>query len=245
MQFEIPRLFGPFSEPGVFQIYLNLAILFHCIRNNEISIIRILTFIIALTLTFSTTGYISCGVMFVFLFFQLRKNKQASRKGPLLMTIILTAIIILSVTTDILSSNGMVFDKFNDDGRATTAARMGAIFGNISIWATHPFWGVGITALPFLFEEYCVRSYGVYTQSNTNSILVPFAMFGLLYGLLCVKGFWKLSTKCTNGKGKSLLLFVSILLMLAGENITENVLFYILTMYGLTPTFKGISNELP
>lgn len=243
MQFEIPRLFGPFSEPGIFQIYLNLAILFHCIRNKEISIIRILTFIIALALTFSTTGYIACGIVFVFLFFQLRRKIQTSRKGFFLMTIIIAAIIILSVTTDILSSNGMVFNKFNDDGRATTAARMGAIFGNISIWATHPIFGVGITALPFLFEEYCMRSYGVSTQSNTNSILVPFAMFGLLYGLLCVKGFWEISTKCTKGRGKSLLLFGSILLMLAGENITENVLFYVLIMYGISPTFKGIGKE--
>ena len=244
MQFEIPRLFGPFSEPGIFQIYLNLAILFHCIRNKEISIIRILTLLIALALTFSTTGYIACGIVFVFLFFQLRRKKRTSKKGIFLTLIIVVAIIILSVTTDILSSDGMVFNKFNDDGRATTAARMGAIFGNISIWATHPIFGVGITALPFLFEEYCVRSYGVSTQSNTNSILVPFAMFGLLYGLMCVKGFWKLSKKCTNGTGKSLLLFGSILLMLAGENITENVLFYILTMYGIAPNFKGIEKEL-
>ena len=69
-------------------------------------------------------------------------------------------------------------------------------------------------------------------------------MFRLLYELMCVKGFWKLSKKCTNGTGKSLLLFGSILLMLAGENITENVLFYILTMYGIAPNFKGIEKEL-
>lgn len=244
MQFQIPRLFGPFSEPGIFQIYLNLAILFHCIRNKEISIVRILIFLVALVLTFSTTGYIACCIVFIFLFLQLRKGKSSSRKGYLLMLIITTAIIVLSVTTDILSPNGMVFNKFGNDARSTTAARMGSIWGNISIWATHPIFGVGITALPFLFEEYCVRSYGVSTQSNTNSILVPFAMFGMFYGSLCVKGFWKLSTKCTNGRGKSLLLFGSVLLMLAGENITENVLFYILIMYGITPTFKKIGTEL-
>ena len=244
MHFEIPRLFGPFSEPGIFQIYLNLAILFHCIRNKEISIIRILTFIIALVLTFSTTGYIACGIVFIFLFFQLRRKNRSSKKGIFLMLIIFVAIIILSVTTNILSSNGMVFNKFNNFGRATTAARMGSVFGNISIWSSHPIFGVGITALPSLFEDYCVSSYGVSTQSNTNSILVPFAMFGLLYGLLCVKGFWKLSLKCTNGREKSLLLFGSVLLMLAGENITENVLFYILIMYGLTQNFREIENEI-
>lgn len=244
MQFEIPRLFGPFSEPGIYQIYLNLAILFHCLRSSEISILRIIILLLALVLTFSTTGYIACGIVFVFMFLQTMAKGKSSKKGIFLMCIIVSAMIILSITTDLLSSDGMVFNKFNNSGRTTTAARMGAIWGNIAIWAAHPVFGVGITALPYLFEQYCSQAYGVSTQSNTNSVLVPFAMFGFIYGFLCVRGFLRLSLKSTKGRGKAFLLFISMLLMLAGENITENVLFYILIMYGLTQTIYRTNSEI-
>ena len=53
------RTGGIFWEPGVFQMYLNLAILLELMINNGKNKKRMAIFLFALLLTFSTTGYIA------------------------------------------------------------------------------------------------------------------------------------------------------------------------------------------
>lgn len=235
MNSETLRLFGPFSEPGIFQIYINFAILFHLLLNRRPSNVVLIILSMALVLTFSTTGYIAF-FFCILLYIRQTGSNGMSVKGLVAIFFIVIALFLLYTKTDILSSKGMVFDKLDDTTRTTTAARLGSIWGNLNIFFSNPLFGIGITNMPFEFQRFCIAEYGVDTQSNTNSILIPFAMFGITYGFLFVSSLIKFCKCITESNSQLILILTCVFVSLIGENITENIFLYILIGYGIQKT---------
>ena len=231
------RLFGPFREPGVFIVFLSVAILSHFLRNERVVVWKLVLLIAALILTFSTTGYITLGSLMIF---YILKNRGRLKGNNILFILLFTAaLFFLWTRTDILSNEGDVFSKLEDISRASTISRFGSIYANIQIFLENPILGVGGN-LSDLFPKYCLSILGFESEHNTNTILIQFATFGVLYGLLFFWGFYKfLRSWC------SPLLCVwggiTIFLMFSGENLSESLLPYYIIGYGLNSV--SLSNK--
>ena len=228
------RLFGPFREPGVYQMFINLALLFHLVSTKNLNYKKILTFIVAIILTMSTTGYIVMAFVLLFIFTLDAKEKGIKKSQLLLIEgIVVIGAVGLYLFTDLLSAEGAIFDKLGNSQRTTTAARMGSIICNYQIFKTSPIFGVGLQELMRLFPNYCIQYFGVDTEHNTNVLLIQFATHGLLYGAiwtyLMVRFFVFLSRSII---GKYLLV-LAFLALCCGENLSWSIILYILLFYGV------------
>ena len=63
---------GMFWEPGAFQIFINLALLIELLKNLPRGRV-ILVYVITIITTFSTTGFLGMGMLFLIPFFILRR----------------------------------------------------------------------------------------------------------------------------------------------------------------------------
>lgn len=227
------RLFGPFSEPGLYQILLNVALAFDIYQRNSLNYFRIGAFVGAIVLTKSTAGYIILAVVLAYLVFSIRRRKTDKSSYWIVLLLALAAFL-LSLYTDLLSANGMVFNKLQDDGtsRNTTVARMASVTCNIQMFLESPLWGVGLVYADEMFPRLAAERYGLFVGSNTNQLLFQFASMGFFYGMLWMIGVGKFFLRLGNSIITKILLFVIFILLCVGENLTWSLLFYLFIMYG-------------
>jgi hypothetical protein len=238
------RLFGIFREPGVGQMYFNLALAF-LIATSERSINYkfFVVFIISVVLTQSTTGYIS--LAFILLFFMLKPGvgRKYIKEKFFISVLIIAALFIVSTNTSLLSSEGDVLGKLGDTQRSSTVARLASLYCNIEIFKQYPLFGAGFDNMGTLFPALSGRMLGVEVEQNTNMLLIQFATHGLLYGLLWVYGCLKLFYRLCDSWLPFISLAAAFLCLCIGEDLTWSFLFYIILFYGVTsPSKKKTSN---
>lgn len=226
-----------FREPGVYAIYLSIAMIFS-LSNSKNNYKYLIVFILTILTTFSTAGYILLGLLLVyFLLFKI----QTKYKTPILLLLTLL-VIVFSLTTDYLSLQGPLFSKFDSssDAYGSFYARLQSIRANFNIFLSNPLFGIGRYGL------YDLKVLGIeglndrfIAVDNTNTILIGFASYGLLYGILTITGLY---LHCFNNSKRllpSLCFFLILIMSLSNEDITQNPLLYIMIFDGLF-NFKSI-----
>ncbi len=236
---NLPRNFGIFREPGVYQMYLIMALLFQMFIIKENTLKRYLVYALAVLTTFSTTGFIALGI--VFIMFLLNNNGLSKGKNSFLIILCVIVIISLLAFTDIFSTDledrnsGSIFYKiFNPTKSFSGAARFASVTENIRMFFEKPFFGVGLTALGEKFSVYAFQTYGIATPHNTNTLLIQFAAHGFIYGFLWIFGYWRLA-KNIDFKNR-LLIFIAIVVLYIGENLTFSGFANLFLLYGICET---------
>ena len=225
------RNMGFCREPGVYQALLVFALLFQIffLKKNAC---KILIYTIAVATTLSTTGYISLLFILILFFYQ---HKDLNVKNLFFVIFVLILIALVFFYTDLLSSNGAVFEKFYrtsyHDGD-TIVSRIASVYCNISIFLENMMFGAGIYHTGELFPKYSLETFGVSTGSNTNTILFTFASQGVVYGSL-VSLFFLYFSKCiTKNKIETFLVFLILITECCGELFIYSGWFYVFTLYG-------------
>ena len=125
------RNYGLFWEPGAFQIFLNLALIFEMFFINTPRKSKIIVYIITIITTFSTTGYIVLTLILISYFIRSKKIKI---KWVLILIILIVLIIALFKNVIPKKYTDLVFDKlsgiFSEDEKDikyTTLTRLNAI----------------------------------------------------------------------------------------------------------------------
>lgn len=240
------RLYGPFREPGVFQILLNIALLLHLSYTEKVRFWKVVFYFAGVILTYSTTGYI-CLILLILHFVISRGSKSTRGKGSvILLLVIFVAFYLLYTKTSVFSIEGVVFGKLFDTGNASSISRYGSVVANLKFFMEDPLFGVGFERVSELFPLYVKRALGEESRDNANSILMNFATTGFFYGVTYLVGFWKFSKNLSSNKVSSIILFLIICLLLSGENINRFIITYIFLFYGfMSHAFqmsKGPSN---
>lgn len=234
------RLFGPFREPGVFQIFINLALALTLFCRQQINIWRMAVLSIAVILTMSTTGYIAMFLLIMFFLISKRKLNGKNRGWSFAILFLITGFFYLYLQTDLLSAEGDVFWKLYDTENDSTVSRLGAITANIQMFFENPVFGVGISGVEEKFARYVADYWHVSSSHNTNSLLLNFAAFGILYGIVFCIGLWRLCKRLSKGDlFRAFVFFVFLAILLSGENVTRYILVFIFMFYGLKATSKG------
>ncbi len=236
------RNYGIYREPGVFQIFIIVALLFEIYCFKQIDIKRIIVLSITLLTTLSTTGVIAF-IVWIILF--LFKNKLFVKTIRIKYIVCLMVMVSLLVGLLLFSFNSFfdtVFGKFNLEN-ASFLARLSSVVVNIKIWVENPVFGVGLTNVENLYIQESNNIFGVFIKDNTNTILVQYAVFGMLFGILWTLGYLKAACALGKSKIERILIFLIIIILSVGEDLSFSPLGNVLMIYGLMYFEKSNSKK--
>lgn len=183
------RNFGIFYEPGIFQFYLNTALLMELFFKKKISIFRVAVLAIAVITTLSTNGYIS--LVLVFFAYGLTvitdsgKGKNINKKiGFLTITALIAVVFIVLLDKGIIGSrvfmkfsstrtSGSYYDRTNAINYALRKIAQNLVFGVAARGIEDAY---NATFTPFnwmmlygvVIELYAVIGFGSYFASLTS-----------------------------------------------------------------------------
>lgn len=236
------RLYGPFSEPGVYQIYLNLALIFNIYISGRLELTRALVYVTAIILTQSTAGYICLAIFLLYYILETKKNR-ARFYNYLMSFVIIIAIAVAYTRTSLLSADSDVFVKMTDEN-VSTISRMASVKINLELFMSHPFFGVGLTDIAELFDIKCKEFYG-FSQgiANTNTFLFQLAAFGPLYLGLWIYCFYYFFKKLGISIQAKFLVFIGVVMLFSSEMMTGCLMLYVFLGYGLLDKREVILSE--
>lgn len=208
---------GPFWEPGAFQGYLLLAILFILNeRNIQLYKKSLVILVTAIITTMSTTGYIllaitMCYYVVIYWNQSIKKTKDKIMMIVKVVTIMLLAIIVVSY----IGSSNVVSNKFSADNQSFTTRMMDLKYG-WDIISQKLFTGFGIASSSL------VRALEYYGMSgNSVGLFAILQYFGVIVGILFI--VWNFYKTC---KLYSNLNHVIIILIFAILHMTEALLLF-------------------
>lgn len=220
---------GPFWEPGAFQFYLIIGIAF-VVSSESISqkqkIALVALFTGTVILTFSTTGFIALIPLFVSILF-MKKN---SVKGWLKWLIVLlgfTAIVVLLNNETIYE---VLFSKITQSGNKSFDSRYNSIVDGIAVMLNDPIFGVGPVELENIMLGYSI----------VNTVIMHFSVYGVFVGLYFVLKILGFTSRLVTNRMVAILMFVAIVLSIAGENFVYSVVINLLIF--LKPECKQIKS---
>ena len=227
------RNMGLFWEPGAFQTFVNIALLFEILKK-EINIKIIVVFIMTIITTYSTTGYLALILVLGLLI--IKKGKNPKIQGAII-AIILALVILIYFNQDFLFSSALsngqstVFGKLlnfdiysGETNSASASVRYNAIFKPIEVFLKSPIWGNGYDNLRVMLYEY---THGM----NTCTFINWFAVYGIVFGSIMVFGVVKF-IKRVSEKFAILMAVLIIFVATMSENYVHNPVILMIVLYG-------------
>ena len=210
-----PRNYGPFWEPGAFQIYLNIAILFLIATNTMLKKGKFIILVVALLTTMSTTGYIIAAIMVLFFYDDIlaivvsRKKRTINPKTKYITFLIIVFLILGWVLT-----SEVVVNKFSVSN-VSYNTRVNDIIQSLELSVKNIFFGLGNTDT--LKNEIQSRN----IQTNSNGLLAMIYTFGGFYAFFYMyrikKGINYLF--CKNTKLQNNVIFIIFIIMFSTEAV--------------------------
>ena len=238
--FDPTRNYGLFTEPSRYQAYLNLALMFLLFdRTKKMNIKQIILFVATLITTFSTTGYIAFAIIVMAFIFSNRLNIKLSYK------ILFVACIGVVVALLFVSSEDFVEALVKitaGESSISASTRFNSFFANIKMIVDYFPLGTGISNANDAFSTALVDLGNLYASTNTITLLIYFAKFGLISGLYYAINMTK-GVKNIAEETNPLLLIVAFVAMTCGISMIESIIFSIIIFYpgAMNTTKNGIN----
>lgn len=232
------RNMSMFWEPGAFQTFVALALLFEVV-NESPNIKTIAIFIISIITTFSTTGYIALAM--IFLVVMLDRKYENNKIRRVVLCIILVLVIFTFGNQELLFStnSSTVFGKligfFNNrdynryDSFNSASVRYFAIIKPAEAFIKAPILGWGYQGLSLETSQY---THGM----NTCTFINWFATYGVLFGTIMVVGCNKLVAMLYNDFSRRIAVLLVLFTITASENYVNNAFVWGLMLYGYKET---------
>lgn len=228
-EYVFTRNFSVFREPGVFVIYLIIALLF-TLKLESINHKKILlfSFVICILTTFSTAGYLILFMIFIYYFIS---NKKESTLSVILMLLAGIGIIYYVTTSGFITT--LVFDKMGGDNSSYNA-RFGSIYTNINMWLDSigsVFFGNGFE---FVETNYALTSarLGIPSTDNTNTLLKILSVHGIFYFITYLTLVVKTMRIFDKRILANIILLVAFFALLSNEDMIFDQFLYVLFLYG-------------
>lgn len=234
---NISRNLGIFREPGVYTIFLIVALIGEIlILDNKWKKLNIVLFCIGLFTTLSTAGYI---LLFALAAYYLLIYHDSIKES----VIILIAILLGFLVAYQFGMLDMVFEKFSDGTNTYGSwfSRMSSITENVEITLANPVFGIGRYAL----YDITLAVDGVYTaDANTNTILIGSAAYGVVFGILTLLSCLRFSYYiCKKRIFSTIVIFLILIAALSNEDMGQNYLYYLIVFYGLFASFEDLEEK--
>lgn len=222
------RAFGIFREPGLYQIFLFVAIQLNNYtvqwdRQWKMWAVDVVLFTSLLT-TFATGGVLALGLYIVFLFFDkgLYKNKHLR-----LLAVVLVIAGIAALAAALAQGGtwayelvGMVEKIYKQTYSYTD--RLDAIAADATLFLQNPIFGAGLAEV----------MYSVANNTATSPIL--FAVFGIVGGCVHVLSWVALAWKKERHLLMNLILMVILFIPFNTQNVVPDMFFWLFPIMALT-----------
>lgn len=226
----IERNVGAFWEPGAYQAYLIIGIIFlnFVLKNQKNLFIKNIILIFTIFSTMSTTGIICLALVGLALVFNQK------RKGPLfkfIVLILLMIIIVLIFGNEYIQQ--ILFTKFNSQSAnyISYSTRLNAILNEFIIILKSPLIGVGITKYQVIYENIALKYF--MDPVTTATSLASWSMFGFIYFLIFNWSYIRIAKNISNKNISFILICIILIIILNTENWCFSILFNILAVYGI------------
>ena len=200
---SFPRLSGLFWEPGVYQIYLNLA-LFQYVFDGKDNKIQLVILILSIFFAQSTSGYCVCICLMAI---YIIKNVRFTRESKWYFAII-GGVCVMILASYIIAMKAAATS--GTDGSYTL--RMSDISNGLSIFVQNPILGVGFG------NENLFIANDTFGRGSSNGLISYMYMTGIV-GMLFVLTPFIINIKKSNDKIKQLV-WVALFILF---NITEPI----------------------
>lgn len=214
---------GIFWEPGAYQAFLNLALLFLFSDYNEDSnkkyyIISIFIFSLTIITTGSTTGIL---LLLFIVFSNFNKLNLIFSKRPLLMFLLVIAAFAIIIY---INREGLVLDTLlkkisNEFSNGTFLSRVDIFDINILL---NPSSWLGMS-----FEKFSAQYGGA-----ANSILHTAICLGIPFTTILLSMYYKFSRRVF--ENSSFVMVISLIIIFSSESLIWRPLFLILAWYGVS-----------
>lgn len=227
---------GIFWEPGVYQMYLNLAILFDLYLSKGRINRRLIIYILAVIFTFSTTGVvILIWLLGTYQLFEKTRDRKMSTNIVIYLLLLLCAFLLFWFAGS-TEAGKVIFGKLTDMGHGSTMPRWASIIVNLDIAKDHPFFGIGVD-VEVMRKEFIARSKVLlvkyWTRQNTNTLLSQFSTCGIFFGSLFTYASYQFGKLFTEKRMMQLSIFTWLFLMYVGENLNTSLFPFIIVFYGI------------
>jgi len=224
---------GMFWEPGAYQTFILLALLFEVLED-KLNVFDFSLFLITVATTFSTTGYLGAACIVLIIF--MKRNFSNKRIKNIVFFASVVVIVYFIINPDFLfKGENSVFGKIiyffetrayeNYGVNQTAVVRFYAVIKPFEAFLESPLLGKGITGL----KEY---TYAYTLGMNTCTFINYFATFGFLYGSLSISAYIGLIKKHTKDFRLGLMVFLFFVLITFSENYIYNGFFFMILLYG-------------
>ncbi len=237
IKYTILRTTSIWWEPGAFQIFVNLAVIFSLINNN-LSLKRYVIFAIAILSTLSTTGIIAFSILSLIHF----KNYRITKKN---ISLYLFPLSIL--TFSFIFIGPLLIEKLNIS-HLSFISRYYDIIISINMLADNFFIGFGYgtsveNAIPYGEKLLGYDNYYYSRPSASDGITGFIAQVGFL-GIIFMYPFL-FPRYCNDLKLiDSLLISLTLFIMFNTQNFTNSLIFTVLTFYALTKNENSKLREI-
>lgn len=218
----IPRNTGLFWEPGAFQAYISLALILY-LQKEDARFFEFVLFTIATITTFSTTGYIVYALIFIFV---LPKSTLYKKNKKWFTTLTVTlGFLLFSFSAFLIGDESSTFGKLSagKDESHTTYVRYYSVVTPIKAFITNPILGLGYSGLQ-KFSEHDLQG------QVTCTFINYFGMFGVFYGALMARGYYRLAKKLFKYKMLSLIGLGLFFMITFSENMIRMPIFIVLPL---------------
>lgn len=229
---EYYRNYSIFREPGVFIIYINIALIFTLYFKNHNKIFKYIVLLIACASSLSTAGAFVFAFISIFYFFgnrtkMIKENRHAYYKYAYYFAFGLIAVGLGILVFDRVLILRIFGKVFND--HASTGSRVDSVIINLKLWLESPVSIMFGNGTSFMEDNFLIfsKSMGSSATDNTNTLLKILGVFGPFYFCICVASLFETTKALTNKLFQRFLLFLSIVLLLSNEDIMYNSLLYI------------------
>ena len=245
---SVVRNQGLFWEPGAFQTYICLALIFELFYFKNVSKKRLVVYAATLVTTFSTAGYVTALFIVYTYVTQLLlstsgESKNSTRNLFFILTIVIVAIIVfLSMENNVAEH---VFGKLEiykqnaNTGTMTSAGvRFDAFVRPFKVFWQYPMLGAGTRGMTnfALIERYSM---------NTCTFVNWFAYFGIFFGGMMMQMYYKFAKRFSNNRLIVLMIFFVLFLATATENYYRNPSILIFAFFPVINNEKSEENENP
>ncbi len=222
---------GPFWEPGMFAVYINIAFSMNVIIKRKMWSYINLIFITASITTLSTTSFIATYIIILFYYIYIdRKNKS----------IILLVILFLSFSflynTELI--RGKIATNLEEIDRGYS--RFGAILVHGIQIKEYPYFGLGLATL--IKQEELLGSRMVTPNGLSNIIRFYGIPFSILYFILLFKFSKIISISYSSHKKNYLILFIILLVVAFSQDVTTRHLYYLFVCFPLVSKETFLKN---
>lgn len=220
---------GMFREPGMYQIYLNIALMFLISSEDEKKIIKIILLIAAICSTVSTSGILVMILLLLSLFFSNRKKREIGQllnRRPLMKAVLFAAAVGFVIAIVKLAPDAFGKITAGSGNHISYESRVDNTMKDLITWLQSPLIGVGITY------------YEKYAAGTENGITCTLACYGLPITILLFCGIVRFIRRLAENAIMRMLYFASLIVILWTQNAMFMMLIILMTMYGVKPDGK-------